>query len=592
MNIRICFLPFLLIGFGILSNGLTQQTVSRVSPENAKVASEISIAINPTNLNNIVAGSLVRGIPESTASNLSYFSFDGGKTWKSASVPNPDSRTQGDDVVLFSRDGTCAHAFISFVGLWETQPSKAANGIALTRSTDGGQTWSEQVRVADHLNSKSPMEDKPWLIFDRTRSSPHYNNLYCSWTRFDVYGSKDPQDTSQIMFARAPEGGKKFEPVIRISDNPGDCLDGDNTLEGAVPCVHPDGTVFVVWSGPRGLEIDQSNDGGKTFGTDRVILKTPGGWNSHVDGIDRHNGMPVTGVDHSFGPDRGSLYVNWIDERNTDKDVFVISSRDKGRTWSNPVRVNTDDQGRDQFFTWMAVDPIDGSINVVFYDRGATTGTRTRLTLARSIDGGKSFQNVPVDFPEFDFPGTEFSNQNGLFFGDYIGIDAIRGRVALAFMHYENKTKISVASAVMDFEPGTTELRAAPPSAEQPEFITVQHLLIAFDGSIPDESVTRTRDEAKQLAHDLFEQAKSGKDFDELVKEHTNDSHPGIYKMANFWSEADMAPEATNEKVFPRALMVQAFGDTGFPLEVGEYGLAEYDATTSKYGWHIIKRIK
>ncbi len=567
---------------------LAQQTIARVSPDEAAIASEVSIAINPTNLNNIVAASLVRGIPDSEAPDMGYYTLDGGQSWKSSAVPNPDSRTQGDDVVLFGRDGTCVHAFISFVGLWQEFPDRAANGIALTRSSDGGKTWSDQTIVADHRNTKSPMEDKPWLVFDRTRSSPHYNNLYCSWTRFDVYGSEDPQDTSQIMFARSRDGGETFDPVIRISDLGGDCRDDDDTVEGAVPCVHPDGTVFVVWAGPRGLEMDQSDDGGKTFGADRVIGEIPGGWSSEVEGIGRHNGMPVTGVDHSAGPYRGSLYVNWIDERNDDKDVFLVHSRDKGLTWSDPVRVNDDPDkdGRDQFFTWMAVDPVDGSVNIAFYDRRDTTGTGTRLTLARSIDGGQTFQNIPISFPEFQ------CNSPRLFFGDYIGIDAMRGRVAVAFMHFESKTKIAVSSCVMDFVPGTMERRQTPPGGDEPEFITVQHILVAFEGTIPDKNIPRSREEAESLANELLQRARAGEDFDALVQEYTDDEHPGIYQMANFWSPPDMTPEATADKVFPRSLMVPAFGDTGFPLAVGDIGMAGYDADASKYGWHIIKRLK
>jgi hypothetical protein len=591
MSIRIAAVFLMVLVSSSPANCHAQQTISQVSPEEASIASEVSIAINPVNLNNIVAGSLVRGIPDSKAPDMSYYTFDGGQRWQTADVPNPDTRTQGDDVILFARDGTCVHAFISFVGLWEAHPERAANGIALVRSKDGGVTWSEQSIVADHRNTKTPMEDKPWLIYDRTRNSPHYNNLYCSWTRFDVYGSDDPQDTSQIMFARSRDGGEKFDPVIRISDEGGDCLDDDGTLEGAVPCVHPDGTVFVVWAGPRGLEMDQSSDGGITFGTDKVIGEIVGGWSSEIEGVGRHNGMPVTGIDHSFGPFRGSLYVNWIDERNEDKDVFVIYSRDQGRSWSEPVRVNDDpdENGRDQFFTWMAVDPVDGSVNVVFYDRRDTTGTGTRLTLARSVDGGVSFRNIPLDFPEFD------CNRPRLFFGDYIGIDAIRGRVAMAFMHHvhnEEKTTIATSSCVMDFVPGTVDLRETPAGREEPEFIAVQHILVAFEGTIPEKSIGRSKEEAEVLARELLKRAQSGEDFDELVRQYTDDEHPGIYQMANFWSQPDMTPEATAEKIFPRALMVSAFGDTGFPLKVGEIGMAEYDPEASKYGWHIIKRLK
>jgi hypothetical protein len=61
---------------------------------------------------------------------------------------------------------------------------------------------------------------------------------------------------------------------------------------------------------------------------------------------------------------------------------------------------------------------------------------------------------------------------------------------------------------------------------EEPERVTVQHILIAFKGSIPNENVTRTEDEAKILAKEIFKRAKKGEDFDALVKEYTDDQHP------------------------------------------------------------------
>ncbi len=572
----------------ICCNAHAQQVVSRVSPENARSAAEVSVAINPTNIDNIVAGSLMRGYPDSKAPNYSFFTKDGGKSWTTVPVPNPDTRTQGDDVLLFSSGGTAVHAFISFVGLWQEFPERAANGILLCRSEDGGETWSEQVTVADHFNTKTPMEDKPWLIFDRNPDSPYHNHLYCSWTRFDVYGSEDPQDTTQIMFARSRDGGESFDPVIRISDQGGDCLDDDNTVEGATPCVGPEGNVYVVWAGPRGMEFDMSTDGGKTFGDDRVIMDMPGGWSSDIEGISRHNGMPVTAVDHSDGPNRGTIYVNWIDERNEDKDVFVMRSKNGGRDWSAPVRVNNDElkNGKDQFFTWMAVDPIDGSVNIAFYDRRDSTDTKTRLTLCRSVDGGETFKNIPFNFPAFE------CNAN-VFFGDYIGIDAQQGRVAVAFMHFTGQRRLAISSAIFDFEPGTLNLVDRNTAVEEePDYITVQHILIGFEGSVPGKEITRTKTQAAELAKQLMEKAKSGGDFDALVKKHTDDSHPGIYQMANFNAQPDMSPEAVADKIFPRNRMVKAFGDVGFPLKVGGIGMSEYDPESSKYGWHIIKRIK
>lgn len=119
----------------------------------------------------------------------------------------------------------------------------------------------------------------------------------------------------------------------------------------------------------------------------------------------------------------------------------------------------------------------------------------------------------------------------------------------------------------------------------EPEHIQVQHILIGFQGSVPGKPITRSKDQAKELAYEILEQARAGTDFDTLVRKHTDDSPPGIYGMSN----RGVAP-AKGE--YPREGMVAAFGDTGFPLGVSEIGIADYDQRSSPYGWHIVKRIK
>jgi hypothetical protein len=78
---------------------------------------------------------------------------------------------------------------------------------------------------------------------------------------------------------------------------------------------------------------------------------------------------------------------------------------------------------------------------------------------------------------------------------------------------------------------------------KEPDRVTVQHILIAFKGSIPKEDVTRTRPEAELLAKEVFERAKKGEDFDALVKEYTDDEYPGIYKMSNIGIDPDKSKE-------------------------------------------------
>ena len=75
-----------------------------------------------------------------------------------------------------------------------------------------------------------------------------------------------------------------------------------------------------------------------------------------------------------------------------------------------------------------------------------------------------------------------------------------------------------------------------------------------------------------------------------MVKQYTDDRAPGIYKMANFGVEPILTPPSKKE--YARAKMVAAFGEVGFKLKVGEIGLAVYDPVTSKFGWHVIKRLE
>lgn len=127
-----------------------------------------------------------------------------------------------------------------------------------------------------------------------------------------------------------------------------------------------------------------------------------------------------------------------------------------------------------------------------------------------------------------------------------------------------------------------TSVSANAPSQE-PERITLQHILISFAGA--GTRANRPREEAERLARETLDRAAKGEDFDGLVRELTDDSHPGIYRLSNH----GVSPQAADE--YRRGNMVPAFGDVGFSLAVGEIGMSEFDQRTSPYGWHIIKRL-
>ena len=132
--------------------------------------------------------------------------------------------------------------------------------------------------------------------------------------------------------------------------------------------------------------------------------------------------------------------------------------------------------------------------------------------------------------------------------------------------------------------PAWIDAAAKKEKVKEPDSVVVQHILISFKGKVDkSKNVTRTKKEAEALATTLLERAKT-EDFEALVKEYTDDSFPGIYKMTN-----NGAPIMTG--AVPRSGMVPSFGDVAFSLAVGEIGMASYSAGSGPYGWHIVKRL-
>ena len=336
----------------IYSISFAQFTNQGVSSENAYYPEEVTIAINPLQPNQLAAGSNL---------NYSYTSSTSGLLWKEQ-VLSSILGVRGDPCVVYDVKGNIYYAHLSdpIDGNW-------IDRIVVQKSVDNGRTWSAGVGIG--LNFPK-MQDKEWLAVDHSNSE-YQNNIYVSWTEFDEYGSTAPDDSSRIHFSRSTDEGETWSEPIRISDTGGNCVDEDETVEGAVPAIGPNGEIYISWSGPLGIMFDKSIDGGNTFGTDIFVDEMPGGWAFDIPGIFRCNGLPITACDISHSEYRGNVYVGWSDQRNgeNDTDIFFRRSTNGGETWDEVVRVNDDSTSRHQFFTWMTVDSTSGNIYFVFYDR-------------------------------------------------------------------------------------------------------------------------------------------------------------------------------------------------------------------------------
>ncbi|HMX41315.1 MAG TPA: sialidase family protein [Saprospiraceae bacterium] len=391
---------------------------------------EPSICVSPKDTRQVAAGAIL---------DRQYWSSDGGRTWQSTRIKSSHG-VYGDPVIVADWAGNFYFAHLSDPEGKGWSSAKLLDRIVIQKSTDGGKTYSDGAYVGAHHPKD---QDKHWLCAD-----PKTGQLLCTWTEFDKYDSKDlANDHSRILFSKSADGGLTWTDALKINQFDGDCLDDDNTTEGAVPAFGPNGEMYVAWAWNNKIWFDRSTDGGSTWlQKDIVAALQPGGWTFDVPGITRCNGMPVLVCDLSNGPHRGTLYINWADQRNGthDTDIWVCKSTDGGNTWTQPLRVNDDRKGKQQFLTWMAVDQVTGYLYCVFYDRRDCADKQTDVYLAISRDGGASFQNVKISSSPFD-------PNSFVFFGDYNHISAHDGIVRPIWTRMD-KSVLSVWTALIDLK--------------------------------------------------------------------------------------------------------------------------------------------
>ncbi|MFZ5517964.1 MAG: T9SS type A sorting domain-containing protein [Candidatus Zhuqueibacterota bacterium] len=393
-----------------------------------------------------------------------YYSTDAGLNWVHGQLTSPLG-VWGDPCVIVDTTG-------SFYFFHLSDPAGVAwvDRIMCQKTGRLGGKWSDGTYMG--LNG-SKLQDKEWAAVDvRT------NAIYVTWTQFDQYGSIDPKHFSNIMFSKSTDAGETWSPALRINTISGDCRDDDNTVEGAVPAIGPEGEIYVSWAGPAGIVFDKSNDRGATWlDTDIFVSDIPGGWALTVPGIMRCNGMPVTACDVSNGPHRGTIYINWSDQRHgvSDTDVWLSKSTDAGETWSAPIRVNDDGQGKHQFFTWMTIDQTNGYLYFVFYDRRYHADTSTDVVCAVSRDGGETFINFKVS-------ETPFAPNQSVFFGDYTNISGHNNVIRPVWARLDN-SDLSLWTAIID--PGQiTELPRPAPDVQPTGFEFVSVYPNPFNASI------------------------------------------------------------------------------------------------------------
>ena len=424
-------------------------------------SNETSIAVNPTNENNIIGGANdyqlglnPGGHVTETVQSRAHVTFDGGKTWSEYPILFTSAyQATGDPAVAFDAAGRAYYATLGFkfVG-----PTNALNpDVLVANSTDGGKTW-RSVRVAEgsgNFGSVGDLLDKEYI------AAWGDGNAIVTFGDFRL-AQRGSFVSARIYSTVTHDGGATWTAPRVISGNLDEAF-------VSVPTVAADGRIYVAFLNTTDLttgrddyevvEVSPST-GGRLAGPFKVATTIDGftdypiafGRQTYQDSLFRSWAAGNITADPT---NPAHLAVVWSDMRNsttpaptnpyeatTNSDVIVSQSFDRGRTWSAPAAIAL---AGDQFMPWGAYDgagvlrigtfdrQYDGANHLYGYSLSTETvaGTlsfgTTELTTVRSnpTKGDRWFATT-VD-PDFPHATT--------FLGDYSNIAAIPSGGVVAY---------------------------------------------------------------------------------------------------------------------------------------------------------------
>lgn len=252
-------------------------------------------------------------------------SLDGGKTWDADHMPIIEHPTEPgmpwEDKPYIVSDTTHSRFGGNLYVGW-TRWTLVDSKILLSRSTDGGKTWSKPIEIDRHPGL--PRDDNGAAEGFAGVVAPD-GTLYAIWSQND-----------NIMLTSSRDGGKTFTMARAILQT-GPTMFAVQTLERAngFPqiAVNPSSQrLYVTWSDYRNGDLDvfcsTSSDGGRKWSAPVRV---------NNDGV--HNGADQFFQWLSVDPKDGSANVLFYDRRgdpqNRKQIVVLARSTDNGRTFTN-----------------------------------------------------------------------------------------------------------------------------------------------------------------------------------------------------------------------------------------------------------------
>ena len=424
---------------------------------------ETSIAVNPTNTNNMIGGANDYQLSLNPGGHLTetilsraHVTFDGGATWSEYPVFSDSSYTAtGDPSVAFDAAGNAYYGTLGFrfVGSRNVQNAD----VLVSSSTDGGRSWAVH-RVAQGsgvATSVGASLDKEYV------AAWGDGNAIVTWGDF-VQVQKGNVVGTKLFDSVTHDGGKTWSAPSLISGS----LDQGFV---ATPTVTSDGRIFVSFLNTWNLDPNSPEFGRDNYMVVQVdphtgaALDAPavvagvndGNWDFPWNTID----FRPTYQDSMFRTwaagnivadpsDPSRLALVWADMRDTpgtpftpfispyavttNSDVVVSESSDGGATWSDPTALQLPG---DQFMPWAAFDG-SGTLRIGFFDRqydsanhmyGYTIATEASPGVFTTAQASTELSNPTMHDRWFARNADPAFPQATGFLGDYSNIAAIPG---------------------------------------------------------------------------------------------------------------------------------------------------------------------
>jgi hypothetical protein len=383
-----------------------------------------------------------------------------GTTIVSRGTPSPIFLGHFNDKVMIEVDRSTAATSGNVYVCWALfTASGPNNGVFFSRSTDGGRTFSNRMKVSDSVHGSQSCD----IGVGST------GRVWVAWRQYEFKADQGQRQRDAVAYVYSTDGGQSFtKPAVATEFTHWDMGDtaGDPAAFGRAgyeACLAGDGTLGRCESPEPKVDSRDCGDGpfecksGYVFGRGDTSVHisadpTPG---ADPDAAYALVDATVPGTETPTG----TTYSTVSDGIGSQASTYLVKTADGGANWATS-RVDPQAKGH-QFYS--DIDAYAGRLHVVYHDTRSDTATGPPGTVgdfrtvpfsnqwvggavgsthtnqgvetwyARSTDGGATWSHQRVSGGSYALNYEQFGNRDIPFFGDYNYISASASNVLMAW---------------------------------------------------------------------------------------------------------------------------------------------------------------